>query len=271
MVLRPAHSTEQHRSAAIAVSPQPALGYTARMTDKETTRFSIDWRVAFGLILTTVWITTGCIYLFAKVGWGNFVDLPTADIGSFLEGAFAPLAFLWLVIGHFMQQKEITANTKAIHVQERNARRLELHSRRDTYFKLLTLVQDQLGSIAAFHYISVKGPTGDDTMSMDEFRNLRDQASNGDHALFIRYMTSEVIGLRDDPDAVQQFFFGTEIRSRHTENYVRSFERLLAEARAVDADEIVSDALLFGSAAGRFYRIIQYVQGADPNELSLFY
>ena len=102
MVLRPAHSTEQHRSAAIAVSPQPALGYTARMTDKETTRFSIDWRVAFGLILTTVWITTGCIYLFAKVGWGNFVDLPTADIGSFLEGAFAPLAFLWLVIGHFM-------------------------------------------------------------------------------------------------------------------------------------------------------------------------
>jgi hypothetical protein len=211
------------------------------------------------------------MYLFAKVGWTNFVELPTADIGSFLEGAFAPLAFLWLVIGHFMQQKEITANTKAIQVQEQNARRLELHSRRDTYFKLLSLVQDQLGSIAAFHYISVKGPTGDGAMSMEEFRNARDQASKGDHALFVRLVTSEIVGLREEPEAVQAFFFGTEIRTRHTENYLRTFERLLAEARAVDADQMISNALLFGSAAGCLYRVIKYVQGGDPNELELFY
>jgi hypothetical protein len=42
------------------------------------------------------------------VGLNSFVTLHTADIGSFLVGAFAPLAFLWLVIGHFMQQKVIT-------------------------------------------------------------------------------------------------------------------------------------------------------------------
>ncbi|NCF19952.1 MAG: hypothetical protein GWP63_17085 [Haliea sp.] len=42
------------------------------------------------------------------VGLNSFVTLPTADIGSFLEGAFASLAFLWLVNGHFMQQKVIT-------------------------------------------------------------------------------------------------------------------------------------------------------------------
>ncbi len=233
--------------------------------------FALDWRVALGLTLTTAWITAGCIYLFAKVGWGNFVDLPTADIGSFLEGAFAPLAFLWLVIGHFVQQKEIAANTKAINVQERSAQRLELHSRRDTYFKLLALVQDQLGSTAAFHYISVKGPTGDGTMGMEEFRSLRDQASNGDHALFIRLVMSEIIGLQDDPDSVTSFFSGTEIRTRHTANFMRIFEKLLAEARAVDADEMISDALLFGSAAGRLYRIIKFVQGGDPNELSLFF
>ena len=74
----------------------------------------MDWRVTLGLTLTTAWIGTGLIYLLSVVGIGNFVMLPTADIGSFLEGAFAPLAFLWLVIGHFMQQKEITANTTAI-------------------------------------------------------------------------------------------------------------------------------------------------------------
>jgi len=51
----------------------------------------------------------------------NLVQLPTADIGSFLEGAFAPLAFLWLVIGHFMQQREIASPTKAIGIQEQSA------------------------------------------------------------------------------------------------------------------------------------------------------
>jgi len=112
----------------------------------------LDWRVVFGLLATTLWITAGFAYLLGVVGLDEFVHLPTADIGSFLEGAFAPLAFLWLVIGHFLQQREITANTKAIMVQEQSARRLELHSRRDSYFKLLTLVQDQLGVIASFHY-----------------------------------------------------------------------------------------------------------------------
>ena len=103
----------------------------------------------------------------------QFRRLPTADIGSFLEGAFAPLAFLWLVIGHFMQQKEITANTKAIGIQEKSARRLEVHSQRDSYFKLLDLVQDQLGSIASFHHMSVCGPTRTGEITGEEFTEQR--------------------------------------------------------------------------------------------------
>ena len=110
--------------------------------------FTIDWRVGFGLTVTILWFSAGLSYLLGIVGADNFIHLPTADIGSFLEGAFAPLAFLWLVIGHFMQQKEISSNTRAIKLQEHSARRLELHSRQDSYFKLLSLVQDQLGAIA---------------------------------------------------------------------------------------------------------------------------
>jgi hypothetical protein len=129
-------------------------------------------------------------YLLAIVGPDNFIHLPTADIGSFLEGAFAPLAFLWLVIGHFMQQKEITANTRAIYLQEQSARRQEVHAQRDSYFKLLTLVQEQLGSIAGVHYMSVRGPTGTGEITTEEFTGQRSHASNGDHSWFIRKMIS---------------------------------------------------------------------------------
>lgn len=238
--------------------------------DESTDSFRLDWRVAFGLVVTTAWFTAGFLYLLGVVGWNNFIHLPTADIGSFLEGAFAPLAFLWLVIGHFMQQKEITANTKAIAGQERSARRLELHSQRDSYFNLLTLISDQLGTIASFHYISVFGETGLGTISNEEFSEGRSTANSGDHAFFIRLMTQESFRHRENLKFIDDMYFGTAVRKRHTENYVITFEKLLKAAREIDTDDMISNALLHGSAAGRQYRIIKYIQGADPGELNLF-
>ncbi len=238
--------------------------------DDEHNEFSIDWRIAFGLVVTVAWFTAGITYLVGVVGWGNFIHLPTADLGSFFEGAFAPLAFLWLVIGHFMQQKEISANTKAIVIQEKSAQRLELHSQRDSYFKLLSLIQDQLGSISAFHYMSVAGPTGTALITTEDFTEGRAKASNGDHAFFVRLMTGLTYSLREDEQAVQDIYFGTAIRKRHTENYVKTFEKLLKLARQVDTEDMISNALLMGSAAGRQYRIILYIQGDNSHELELF-
>ena len=227
---------------------------------------SMDWRIAFGLGVTLTWITTGLIYLLVIVGWDNFVHLPTADIGSFLEGAFAPLAFLWLVIGHFMQQKEITANTRAISIQEKSARRLEVHSQRESYFKLHELVQEQLGSIAAFHYMSVCGPTGTGEITGDEFTEQRHRSATGDSSFFIRKMIGLAVNYREDRDMLLEIFYGTDIRKRHSETFARTFAKLLKNAEAVDTDEMVADALLNGSAAGLLYRIIQHVRGAEGIE-----
>ena len=231
--------------------------------EHDHTPVGLDWRIVFGLTVTTLWIAGGLIYLTSVVGWENFLELPTADIGSFFVGAFAPLAFLWLVIGHFMQQKEITANTRAMSMQERTTRRLELHSRRDSYFKLLSLVQDQLGNIAAFHYVSVFGPTGDGTITSEEFNHLRSQASTGDHALFIRRLVSAVVARRDEPEVIQDILFGTEIRQRHADNFCSTFERLISAAESVDENGMVRAALLEGSASGFLYRVIRYASGDE--------
>ena len=233
------------------------------MDEQAEQQFSMDWRLAFGLGITLIWITTGLLYLFLVVGWDNFVHLPTADIGSFLEGAFAPLAFLWLVIGHFMQQKEITANTRAISIQEQSARRLEVHSQRDSFFKLHELVQAQLGAIAGFHYMSVCGPTGTGLISGEDFADQRNHAANGDPSWFIRKMIGLAVDVREDTAALREIFFGTEIRTRHSNNYTLAFRKLMKNAKAVDTDEIITDALVIGSAAGILYRVIQHVRGEE--------
>jgi hypothetical protein len=238
------------------------------MTEPKTP-FTIDWRVLIGLSVTLLWFGAGLAYLGVIVGEENFVHLPIADIGNFLEGAFAPLAFLWLVIGLFMQQKEISANTRAIKLQEQSARRLELHSRQDSYFKLLSLVQDQLGAIAGFHFMSICGPTGTGEITSLEFTEQRAHAASGDHAWFIRKMIGLVAGDIGNDNKMQEIFFSTAVRTRHTENYRRTFKKLLDAARAVDTDDMVTDALLNGSAAGLLYRIILHVKGEIRLDMTL--
>lgn len=235
------------------------------MYEDTPSREPMDWRILLGLSVTVIWMAAGVTYLSVIVGWEHFMGLPTADLGSFFEGAFAPLAFLWLVIGHFVQQKEISANTRAISMQERSTRRLELHSQRDSYFKLLSLVQDQLGSIASFHYLSVFGPSGNGALSQDEFTRLRSDASTGDHALFVRQMITEVFSEADKPEEVNNILFGTSIRRRHSENFMRTFKRLLGAAEAVDTDDMLKDALLQGSASGIYYRILRFYSGEDSS------
>lgn len=222
----------------------------------------MDWRVLFGTVLTALWILTGLIYLLGKVGWGQFVNLPTGEIGSFLEGAFAPLAFLWLVIGHFMQQGEISSNTKAIKLQEASALRQEVHAQRNAYFQLLKLVQQQLSSIAGYQYMSVCGPTGTGAITLEEYQQMRTD-STGDPELFVRKMFGLASNIRDDEAQLNELFFGTEIRTRHANNFYSTFKKLIKNAEDVDYDDLLVNALMYGSAAGILYRIIAHLKGDE--------
>ncbi|MBT70492.1 MAG: hypothetical protein CMQ15_00385 [Gammaproteobacteria bacterium] len=84
-----------------------------------------DWRIIFALALTFLWFTFLAIYIARNVGWGSFPDLPIDEMGAFLEGAFAFLAFLWLVIGLFIQQSVLAENNEEL-------RRNNLHSEKQT-------------------------------------------------------------------------------------------------------------------------------------------
>ncbi len=75
-----------------------------------------DWRILFGLLITIIWLILGFLYIAINVGISGFINLPIDEMGSFLEGAFAPLAFLWLVIGLFIQQSVLAENNEELHL-----------------------------------------------------------------------------------------------------------------------------------------------------------
>jgi hypothetical protein len=218
-----------------------------------------DWRLHFSVGLTIVWLLLGFTYISGVIGWTDFVRQNAPSLGSFLEGAFAPLAFLWLVVGFFLQQKQLTENTKTIQMQLAEMRRTaeqaeiqsraiaadELHSRQDTFIRVVEMVKEQLAHLGGWIVTTHLEGGGD----MAELWTVLGQ---GDPGVFSRRMiwlcfTEEV--------SPRELFYGTEARARHSRLFIRAFERLETSAAQCDPDGMISEALQ-DSAHGRVYRLM---------------
>jgi hypothetical protein len=232
----------------------------------------LDWRVRFGLTLSAAWIFLGSSYITTQIGWGAF---------SFLEGAFAPLAFLWLVIGYFLQQKELEQNTEALHAQALQIGRTaeqaiiqseklaasELHARQEAFLQIAQLVRAQLGAIAGLLYTSSQGgDSGDGTISPVEMTQLFSEQSNGDLDLFTRRLIQAIILEADDSERFA-LFYGTAIRARHSNHFLFAFERLMKNVKEVDPQGMLEDALT-SSANGLLYVRMKGYQANAPEEWS---
>jgi len=227
-----------------------------------------DRRIQWGLLLTFLWLGTAVLYVATQMGWAGFLRQPLGDMGDFLDGAFAPLAFLWLVLGLFLQQRELMENNKAIRrqyeimqrtaehaeVQARAVAANELHARQDTLMEVTRMVTQQLEVIASLLYFSSQGSVGSGAVTDEEMDALYTRLGLGESSLFSRRLIMMRF-LQDEESDPRELFYGTEIRRQHCQDFIRSFERLLKSAEGCDPDGMIVDALL-GSAQGRLYRIM---------------
>jgi hypothetical protein len=238
-------------------------------------RRRLDPRIVLGIVASALWVSLALAYVSLSVGWRAFVGQPPSEFGSFLEGVVAPLAFLWLVLGLFLQQSELAANSEALRVQSEALRKSaeqaeiqaraiqanELHARQDTFVDLARLVTRQLGVICGFLFMSSQGAIQGGAVPGERIRELWDQVGSGDDQAFMRAL----LGLRAALDEREGFdlFYGTPVRTRHCDAYVRAFERLLRAAEGCDPDGMIRDAIL-GDAAGRIYRLLSELRASPP-------
>jgi len=242
--------------------------------EPDTTR--PDWRIRLGLALTALWVFGAFAYVTLRMGWVGLLGQPVGDLGDFLDGAFAPLAFLWLVLGLFLQQGELAQNNRAIRLQYEVMRKTaeqaeiqtraiaanELHARQDTFIELAKLVGAHLEVIAGMLFMSVVGAAGSGDVGGDEMDALWSRTSSGEAALFSR----RLILLRvqqSSVEAAREIFWGTPIRTRHSETFIHSFERLLRSAAGCDPDGMITDALR-GNVQGRVCQMMKDLRGDTP-------
>ncbi len=237
---------------------------------------SRDWRTWLGVVSTVFWLALGLLYLNSNVGWQAFATQPAEAVGSFLEGAFAPLAFLWLVIGFFIQQKELRHNNQAIRLQYDEMRRAtqqaeiqaraisanELHQRQETFLMVADRVHRQLGAVVGMLWMSCVAAEGESTE--EQIAELWSRHGSGDPEAFARQFIGLHFRRRAQGLSSHDLFFGTEIRKRHSRTILSAFGRLLESARNCDPEGIIMGTLR-GSAHGLIYEVIQEQQ-AGPSE-----
>jgi hypothetical protein len=226
-----------------------------------------DWRLRLSLGLTAAWLVLGFLYISNVVGWNGFVSQKAPALGSFLEGAFAPLAFLWLVVGFFLQQRQLEQNTSMLSAQLETMRRSaeqseiqsraiaadELHSRQDTFLRITEMVREQLGVIAGFLYISWAMDVGrEEVDGPDGALALFKAQGTGDRGAFDRAIFRQIYSGKT---TAPEFFWGTAIRNQHSQSFIRNFERLARIASRCDPEGIIADALRDGTS-GRVYRFM---------------
>jgi hypothetical protein len=210
-----------------------------------------DWRIQFGLVLTLIWFLFLILYIQWNIGWSHFMSLPINEMGSFLEGAFAFLAFLWLVIGLFIQQSVLAENNEELRRNNLHSEKqtqaiaaTELNARQETFFKISQATRRQLGAISGLLFISSQGPVGNGSFSSEDLAELWKQFASGDSEVFSRLFLTLAASWDID---LADLFYGTDIRCRHTDNFLVGFDRLINLARGCDTDNIILDSLLYSA------------------------
>lgn len=206
-----------------------------------------DWRIWLGIVISVFW-TGGGVWYVSGVYASDPSQTSSLDaVGSFLEGVFAPLAFLWLILGMFIQQRELADNTQAIHRTAEQSEKqtlaiaaTEMNARQGTFFKIAESVKQQLGGVSGLLLLSSLGPPGSGRYDREQADELFSRAANGDWGIFAR----QFLGVDfEEEGGLNALFYGTEVRRRHTQNFRDTFERLCRLARNCDVDGIIEDTL----------------------------
>lgn len=90
-----------------------------------------------GFVITGAWILG--LILYVAFSRDSIVDLAPNELGDFAAGAFAPLAFLWLVLGFFQQGEELRHSGQALWLQGR-----ELQNSVEQQRELVKATREQL-------------------------------------------------------------------------------------------------------------------------------
>ena len=219
-------------------------------------------RAGFGIVLTFLWLSLVVAYVFLFVGHRSFLEMKPNEHGDFFAGVFAPIAFLWLVIGYMQQGAELRANTNALAEQAQEARHAaeqakiqaegikanEEHARRDTFYRMVELIEREL----VYHSSQLLA-----SIDASDFSEKWDQYGNGDPFVFQRTVCDKILYGADMPGEMAL----RESQRTAIRRYCRIFEKILQGADTCDDAEKNLRGQFEWSPNGELYAVFCKIMG----------
>jgi len=147
-------------------------------------------------------------------------------------------------------------------IQARAIAGTELHARQEAFLRLVHLIHQQLATSLGLLFMSSQTPAAGGTVPVEETAAMWTQLGNGDVFVFGRgMMAAHFRG--DGPQDTWALFWSTPIRTRHSENFIRIFDRMIERARDCDVDGLLVETLL-GSTHGQIRTLMQTVREIAP-------
>ena len=123
-----------------------------------------------------------------------------------------------------------------------------------------------LALISGLLFTSSQGITGEGQLSQEEIGELFAKLSLRDTEVFSRQMLEAHFRITEDQEKYN-LFYGTEIRARHSNNFIFTFEKLVKRAAEVDADNMIRDSVA-ASTHAFLYNLAKGYQAEAPEELA---
>ena len=102
------------------------------------------------IAITVIWLGgIGLTWIFGSLKSPESLN----ELGDFLAGVFAPIAFLWLILGYIQQGKQLDQNTRALEQQEK-ALNLQIEEMRESVKQQTELAEIQQKQFDAMNYAS---------------------------------------------------------------------------------------------------------------------
>lgn len=138
-----------------------------------------------------------------------------------------------------------------------------MNARQETFFKIAENVRSQLGGITGMLYISSMGATEGQLVPTKRIEELWHMLARRDDQVFAREFLLLDAGKYGGYEAL---FYKTEIRRRHTKNFMTTFDRLMVMARNCDSENGIIADTMAQTAHGLLYN---RMRDHKPNDLQI--
>lgn len=222
------------------------------MNEKKQKTSGFNVYLLVGVVLTIAWFWFAAHYASIKID--AVADLKLNLLGDFIAGFIAPVTVIWLVLGYFLQIKELQNTVRelqqSVDAQNRQAQSVEAntaHVQRDVFLQLAGQIIEQLDADVA-GFLKHQNP---DILRTSGAATFSANVVIKECAIYLTVQRASVVEWlhRQGPE-------GNHWPSKFLASYKKHYEFLLKEAELADKTSTLK-SFYEQSAYGDVYRAIE--------------